>query len=49
MSEERQKHWEIWGAAVVVTLAVVGGLFFKGFTGETLTDVPRRRRLGSKD
>lgn len=37
MSEERKSHTELWVAAVV-TLAVMAGLYFKGFTGETLTD-----------
>ncbi|MFH1529508.1 MAG: hypothetical protein ABIK09_02110 [Pseudomonadota bacterium] len=37
-SEDRQQHWEIWGVAAVVTIAVLVGLVIKGFSGETVVD-----------
>lgn len=38
MNHEKQPHWEAWGAAVVVSIAVLAGLVFKGISGETVTD-----------
>ena len=39
MSGRREdNHWEVWGIAIVVSVAVIAGLFFKGFTGETVSD-----------
>ncbi len=36
--ERRRENWEAWAAALVVLLAVVIGLRFKGISGETVTD-----------
>lgn len=36
--EKGNQNWEIWGVAIVVSLAVLIGLFFKGVTGESVSD-----------
>lgn len=37
-AEGRSKNWEVWGVAIVVSVAVIVGLFFKGITGESISD-----------
>ena len=37
-SEDKQQHWELWGVAAIVTIAVLVGLTIKGFSGETVVD-----------
>lgn len=38
MNTENQQRWEIWGVGVVVSIAVLLGLVFKGVSGETVAD-----------
>jgi len=37
-AERHRQHWEIWGMAVVVSVAVLSGLAFKGLSGEAVSD-----------
>ena len=32
----RHQHWELYGVAIVVSVAVLAGLVFKGVTGESV-------------
>ncbi|MDD3925311.1 MAG: hypothetical protein PHT33_01485 [bacterium] len=36
--DKQQQNWEVWGAALVVSLAVTAGLLFRGISGETVAD-----------
>lgn len=36
--KERMEQWSGYGALTVVTIAVIAGMFFKGFDGATLSD-----------
>jgi hypothetical protein len=36
--DKRRQEWEVWGAAIVVSLAVIAGLFYRGINGETVAD-----------
>ena len=35
---DRQQHWELWGVAAIVTIAVVVGLVLKGISGAAVVD-----------
>ncbi|MBM4354845.1 MAG: hypothetical protein FJ109_13830 [Deltaproteobacteria bacterium] len=37
-SSDGKQNWDLWGVAAIVTVAVLAGLAFKGFSGETLAD-----------
>jgi hypothetical protein len=36
--DRRRQNWQVWGVAIVVSLAVLVGLFFKGLSGATASD-----------
>jgi len=36
--ESRARDWEVWGAALIVTVAVLVGIKYKGINGETLSE-----------
>ncbi|MBM3494268.1 MAG: hypothetical protein FJX72_08105 [Armatimonadetes bacterium] len=38
MNNEREQQWVAWGVALVVSVAVLAGLAFKGVSGRSLTD-----------
>lgn len=38
MNEDSKQRWEVWGVGLVVTLAVLVGLRFKGISGESVAE-----------
>ena len=38
MKDDNKNQWEVWLVAIVVSIAVLAGLAYKGLTGETIAD-----------
>jgi len=40
-ADRRRQEWEVWAAAIVVSIAVLVGLFYRGISGESVSDAVR--------